>query len=99
MMEVNHLTAFACFGAGILYVLNKLQGKQTFSLFTALNIDVSIKAPWHYVLFDMLLSSIINGIAVFFIVSPATEAQAICVGLGMTGILSVIPTGQGNNNA
>jgi hypothetical protein len=56
-MDAIQLPAFACFGAIILYVLNKLQGKQPFSLFRALNIDVSNDAPWHNVLLDMLLSS------------------------------------------
>jgi len=99
MMDAIQLPAFACFGAIILYVLNKLQGKQPFSLFSALNIDVSNEAPWHNVLSDMLLSSLIGGIAVFFITSPATAPQAIVAGLGMTGVLSVVPAGGGKNNA
>ena len=98
IMDLIRLPAFACFGAIILYVLNKLQGKQPFSFFMALNIDVSKEAPWHIVLSDMLMSSLIGGIAVFFITSPATAPQAIMVGLGMTGVLSVIPTGGGSNN-
>ena len=98
ILDLIKLPAFACFGAIILYVLNKLQGKQPFSFFIALNIDVSNEAPWHIVLSDMLLSSLIGGIAVFFITSPATAAQAIMVGLGMTGVLSVIPAGGGGNN-
>jgi len=98
MIDTIKLPSFACFGAIILYVLNKLQGKQPFSFFIALNIDVSNEAPWHIVLLDMLLSSFIGGIAVFFITSPATAAQAIMVGLGMTGVLSVIPAGGGENN-
>lgn len=94
IIDTIKLPSFACFGAIILYVLNKLQGKQPFSFFIALNIDVSNEAPWHIV----LLSSFIGGIAVFFITSPATAAQAIMVGLGMTGVLSVIPAGGGENN-
>jgi len=76
LMDTVQLPAFACFGAIILYVLNKLQGKQPFSFFSALNIDVSNEAPWRNVLWDMILSSLIGGIAVFFITSPATAAQA-----------------------
>ncbi|HSN24412.1 MAG TPA: hypothetical protein VLS45_09670 [Methylomicrobium sp.] len=98
IIDAIRLPSFACFGAVILYVLNKLQGKQPFSFFVALNIDVSNQASWHMVLLDMLLSSLIGGIAVFFITSPATEAQAIMVGLGMTGVLFVIPASGGNNN-
>jgi len=97
IMEATRLPAFACLGAIILYVLNKLQGKQPFSFFTALNLDVSNQAPWHMVLLDMILSSLLGGIAVFFITSPETSAQAIMVGLGMTGVLSVIPAGGRNN--
>jgi hypothetical protein len=85
------LHAFACFGAIILYVLNKIQGNQPFSLFMALNIDVGKNASWHTVLLDMILSSFIGGIAVYYITAPETAAQAIMVGLGMTGVLSVIP--------
>ena len=98
-MDAIQLPAFACFGGIILYVLNKLQGKQPFSLFRALNIDVSDEAPWHNVLLDMLLSSLIGGIAVFFITSPVTAAQAIVGGLGMTGVLSVVPVGGGKDDA
>ena len=89
ILSALKLPICAIFGAFILYILNRLHNKVPFSLFTALNIDVSPSSGnWLAILFDMILSSVIGGIAIFFISSPLTIPQAIIGGLGMTGILS-----------
>lgn len=72
----------------ILYLLNGLHNKQPFSLFKAINIDVSDNAAWHTILIDMIVSSVIGGIAVYYLTSPTPIPQAIVAGLGMTGVLS-----------
>ncbi|EJB8454940.1 hypothetical protein MW332_004788 [Vibrio parahaemolyticus] len=76
-------------GAFVLYILNRHQGMRPFSLFSALNINVSTKANALVILLDMVFSSIIGSIVVLALVEPTTVAQAVVAGLGMTGILSV----------
>jgi len=77
-------------GAFVLYILNRLQKRQPFSLFSAMNIDISSNnARPPVILIDMLLSSLIGTIVVLPLTSPTTVPQAIVAGLGMTGVLSV----------
>jgi hypothetical protein len=76
------------FGAFILYVLNRMGGRQSFSLFFAINIDVGRSGHPLVVLGDMVISSALGGVAVYLLTAPTTYIQAMVVGLGMTGILS-----------
>jgi hypothetical protein len=79
----------AFLGAFTLYVLNRLQGKHPFSLFQALNIDVTDSgARPHTIFADMVLSSALGAAVVIPLTSPTTTPQAIIAGLGMTGILA-----------
>lgn len=83
------LPFYAYLGAFTLYVLNRINEKQPFSLFRALNIDVISKtASPKIILWDMVFSSTLGAIVVVALVSPATVPQAIIAGLGMTGILA-----------
>jgi len=83
------LPFFAWLGAFTLYILNRHQGKQPFSLFRALNIDVlTATARPFTILIDMVLSSALGALVVMPLTSPNTVAQAIIAGLGMTGILA-----------
>lgn len=83
------LPFFASLGAFTLYILNRMQGKQPFSLFRALNIDVlTAAARPSVILIDMIFSSALGAAVVIPLTSPSTVAQAIIAGLGMTGILA-----------
>ena len=82
------LPSLTFLGAFVLYVLNRLQGKQPFSLFLALGINLGPGANPLTIFFDMVLSSALGGGLVFALTAPTTVAQAIVVGLGTTGILS-----------
>lgn len=75
-------------GAFILYALNRLQNRQPFSLFCAINIDVGRKASPRMVLIDMLVSSLLGAFVVYCMSQPQNYSQAVVGGLGMTGILS-----------
>jgi hypothetical protein len=82
------LPFFTFLGAFTLYVLNWHQGRQPFSLFKVLNVDVSATGHPVVILLDIVISSILGTIIVVAITAPATIAQAVVAGLGMTGILS-----------
>jgi hypothetical protein len=95
-LTTEQLTFYAYIGAStyvgafVLYILNRLQKRLPFSLFSALNIDTTSDNARPLVIFvDMLLSSLIGTIVVIPLTSPGTVPQAIVAGLGMTGVLSV----------
>jgi hypothetical protein len=75
-------------GAIVLYILNRLQNRQPFSLFRALNVEVGNSATPFIIFFDMLFSSLIGAVVVFLLTQPVTVPQAVVAGLGMTGVLS-----------
>lgn len=83
------LFLYAVLGAFVLYLVNKLQNRHPLSLFTAINVRMDRTAHPVLVLMDMILSSILGAAVVVPLTSPTTGPQAILVGLGMTGILSV----------
>lgn len=80
--------SWAIFGCVVLYVLNRQQGKQPFSLLVALNVSLDKQASPGVGFIDLLVSSIIGGVLVTALTSPTTTPQAIIAGLGLTGILS-----------
>lgn len=82
------LPFFTFLGAFALYLMNRLQGKQPFSLFRALNINVGAGAGPFVIFLDMVISSILGATLVIALTAPATVPQAVVAGLGMTGILS-----------
>jgi len=88
VVEVLRLPGGSVLGAFVLYILHRHNDKQPFSMFKALNIDVSNAAGYQTILADMVCSSLLGGIVVYFITEPVTMPQAIVAGLGMTGILS-----------
>src|SRR5690242_3275703 len=81
---------FLCtfFGAFILYVLTRTGGRQPFSLFLAININIDRSARPYVIFSDIVISSLIGAGAVFLLTAPGNYAQAIVAGLGMTGVLS-----------
>jgi hypothetical protein len=79
---------FAFSGAFVLYVMNRLNNRQPFSLFAALNIDVGINGKPKTIFGDMIFSSMIGAIIVLPLTGPTTISQALAAGLGLTGILS-----------
>ena len=86
MLSVPFYTSL---GAFTLYVLNRLQKKQPFSLFSALNVDVLGESATPMIIFcDMILSSILGAVVVIPLTAPSSVPQAIIAGLGMTGILA-----------
>jgi hypothetical protein len=80
---------YTTLGAFTLYILNRLHGKQPFSLFRALNVDVHVSSARARTIFaDMILSSALGAFVVIPLTSPSTIPQAIIAGLGMTGVLA-----------
>jgi archaellum biogenesis protein FlaJ (TadC family) len=88
LMASLRLLFSTAFGAFVLYILNRHQNRQPFSLFVALNVDVGQKASAWLVLLDMIVSSVIGAGVVYLLTQPVTVPQAVVAGLGMTGILS-----------
>jgi hypothetical protein len=83
------LIGLSVLGAFVLYVLNRNNGREPFSLFKVLNLDVSVATGLGWlILLDMVVSSALGGSVVYLIVTPTTAAQAVVSGLGMTGLLS-----------
>jgi hypothetical protein len=82
------LIFFATLGAFVLYLLNRLQERRPFSLFSGLNIDVGIKAKPLIIFTDMLISSLLGGVLVIALSSPESIPQSLLGGLGLTGLLS-----------
>ncbi len=90
LFESLKLPFNAFLGAITLYILNRLGGKHPFSLFQALNINVSgPRANPAIVGLDMIISSALGAFVVIPLTQPTTIAQAIMAGLGMTGVLAV----------
>jgi hypothetical protein len=83
------LPVFTFIGAFTLYVLNRHNDKQPFSLFRALNINVGATGLPFIIFLDIVFTSILGTVVVIPLTAPATAAQALAAGLGMTGILSV----------
>ena len=79
---------FTFFGSKCLYILNRLNGKQPFSFFIAININIGRDARPKIVIWDIIISSIIGTIIIIPLVVPETVAQGVSAGLGLTGILS-----------
>ena len=79
----------AAFGAFLLYVTNRSQDKQPWSLFYAANVNVGKSGKPLVIAFDMALTSIVGGVVVLLLTWPTSCAQAILAGFGWTGILSV----------
>ena len=75
-------------GAFVLYVLNRIHGKQPFSICRAFIRSAATRAHGGIGFLDAVLSSFIGGAAVFLMTTPVTLPQAIVAGLGMTGLLS-----------
>lgn len=89
---------FAFSGAFVLYVMNRLNNRQPFSLFAALNIDVGIKGKPKTIFGDMIFSSMIGAIIVLPLTGPSTVSQALAAGLGLTGILSAYSKSSGQED-
>lgn len=87
-LKLVKLFAFTVLGAFVLYILNRSSGKQAFSLFRVLNLNVGESGSALLILADMVVSSMIGAAAVQALTSPDTIPQAVVAGLGMTGVLS-----------
>jgi hypothetical protein len=79
---------FTFFGSTCLYILNRLNGKQPFSLFSAININIGKNARPTVIIWDIIFSSIIGTVIIIPLVTPTTVAQGVAAGLGLTGVLS-----------
>jgi len=97
---VEHLSPYklkllpvTIFGVLALYLYNRNQHKQPFSVLTPFNIDLG-KAKPVTIFFDVTLSSIFGGLLVFLFTEPETLKQALVSGIGMTGILSAYTKGE-----
>lgn len=88
----SSLPFYAFLGASTLYLLNRLQKKQPFSVLTALNVDMVNNPLPAKVLADVFISGGLGALIVVALTSPATIPQAVIAGLGMTGILTIHTT-------
>jgi hypothetical protein len=76
----------AMFGAFVLYLLNRLNNRQPFSLFTALQVTLDSRPSM--IFSDMIVSSGIGAGVVFLLLNPTSVPEAVTAGLGLTGVLS-----------
>lgn len=76
----------AMFGAFVLYMLNRLNNRQPFSLFNALQVATNGRPFLIFV--DMLLSSAIGAGIVILVSKASSIGEAVNGGLGLTGVLS-----------
>jgi hypothetical protein len=86
------LGCFTFIGASGLYVVNRIQDQQPFSLFSAVNVEIGNSADSWIIVCDLVVSCLLGSVIVYFIARPSTVPQAITVGLGMTGLLSANST-------
>jgi hypothetical protein len=85
-MPAPLLFGYAFIGAFTLYILNRLQKRQPFSILSALNWEMNTP---EIIVIDLVLSSLLGAFVVIPLVNPNTVPQALIAGLGFTGILSV----------
>jgi hypothetical protein len=78
----------AMFGAFVLYVLNRLNSKQPFSLFTALHVKLDNRPGM--IFSDMIVSSAIGAGVVYLLLNPTSLREAVTAGHGLTGVLSTM---------
>lgn len=76
----------AMFGAFVLYMLNRLNNRQPFSLFGAIQLRTDGRPLLLFL--DMLISSAIGAGVVVLVVTLGSVQEAATAGLGLTGILS-----------
>jgi hypothetical protein len=86
LFVVTHLFWAATFGAFVLYLLNRLNSRQPFSLLTALHVGTRNRPLLTFG--DMIISSAIGAGVVLLLLHPASASEAGAGGLGLTGILS-----------
>jgi hypothetical protein len=86
LLSPMKLFGAAMFGAFVLYLLNRLNNRQPFSLLTALQVKMESRPA--IIFFDMILSSAIGAGVVILILNPTSPTEAGTAGLGLTGVLS-----------
>ncbi len=84
------MTLYCSIGAIALYIVNRLNYRPTFSVCTAINIDVSKETGKPFlILLDILVSAAFAGFLVKVMTDPSAPIQAVFSGLGATGLLAV----------
>ncbi|MCA1453228.1 hypothetical protein I6F35_08365 [Bradyrhizobium sp. BRP22] len=78
----------AMLGAFVLYMLNKLNNRQPFSLFNAIQVPTDGRPVLTFI--DMILSSGLGAGIVLLLTKANSTSEAVTGGLGLTGILSAI---------
>ena len=86
MGAILGLYGAAMFGAFVLYVLNRLNKRQPFSLFTALQVKLDSRPSM--IFSDMIVSSAIGAGIVILMLNPTSVTESVTAGLGLTGVLS-----------
>ena len=86
MGAILGLYGAAMFGAFVLYVLNRLNKRQPFSLFTALQVKLYSRPGM--IFSDMIVSSAIGAGIVILMLNPTSVTESVTAGLGLTGVLS-----------
>jgi hypothetical protein len=86
LWNATYLFLAALFGAFVLYILNRLNNRQPFSLFTALQVNMDRRPT--IIFLDMIASSGIGALVVIFLLNPSTVPESVAGGLGLTGVLS-----------
>ena len=84
------MTFYSSVGALALYIVNRLNYRPTFSICTAINMDVSRETGKSVmILADLLVSAAFAGFVVKVMTDPSQPIQAVFSGLGATGLLAV----------
>jgi uncharacterized membrane protein len=75
-------------GAFALYLFSRSRGIKPFSIFHAININVSKKAKPKVILCDAIFTSLLGALLGYVVTQPSTNAQAVAAGLGFVGIIN-----------
>lgn len=77
-------------GCGALYMLCKCKGSNQVTFLKTCNVRIDERTHGVVIVIDLTLTSLIGAVLMYFLVGPATNAQAITAGLGFTGTLNAL---------
>ena len=80
-----------CFvGTAALYMVCKCSGTNQVTLLKAWNVKIDKTTPLAVVAVDMIITSLLGAVIMYFLVGPTTNAQAVTAGFGFTGAMNAI---------
>jgi len=88
VLKVIFLFLLTFVGAFALYWFSRNRGIRPFSIYYAINIDISKRAKPSVIILDAIFTSLLGAIIGYVVTQPATNAQAVAVGFGFVGIIN-----------